>query len=83
MESGGGVVHAGEGDGLAEVFVLGVDGVERGDGGCVPDVGACQVDDDAVGVVGVFELGGEVVAGGEEQFSVDGVAGGRMRRPDQ
>ena len=60
-------------DGLALALVLGGDGVERGDRGRVPDVRRRQVDDDAVGVVGILELGVEVVAGGEEELAGDGV----------
>ena len=63
-------------DGLALALVLGGDGVEGGDGGGVPDVGVGEVDDDVVGVVGVVELGVEVVAGGEEQLAGDPVDGG-------
>ena len=63
-------------DRLVLAVVLGGDGVEGGDSGGVPDVGGGEVDDDVVGVVGVLELGVEVVAGGEEQLAGDPVDGG-------
>ena len=73
MPLGAGVVEPDDLDGLALALVLGGDRVERGDGGGVPDVGVGQVDDDPVGVLGVLELGVEVVAGGEEQLAGDAV----------
>src|SRR4051794_11570014 len=66
---GAGVVEADDLRGLALALVLGGDGVECGDGGGVPNVGVGEVNDDLVGVVGVLELGVQVVAGGEEQFT--------------
>ncbi|MGB7980006.1 MAG: hypothetical protein WCF36_04350 [Candidatus Nanopelagicales bacterium] len=61
---------------LALVVVLGGDGVEGGDGGCVPDVGLGQVDDHVLGVADVVELVDEVVAGGEAQLAEDAVDAG-------
>ena len=72
---GAGVVEADDLHVFAVVVVFLGDGVQRGDGGGVPEVGGVHVDDDVFGVQGVFELGVEVVGGGEEQFAVDHVRG--------
>src|SRR5680860_1805938 len=68
-----GVVEADDLDGLALAAVLGRDRVQGGDGGGVPDVGVGQVDDDVRRGAGIVELVDEVVAGGEEQLTVDGI----------
>src|SRR5690554_4181442 len=70
---GAGLVEAGDGDVLAPGGVLGGDGVQRGHGRGVPDVGAGHVDDHVLGVTGVVELVDEVVGGGPEQLTDHGV----------
>lgn len=73
VEVGTRVVQADDLHVLATLGVLRPDGVQRGDGGGVPDVGGGQVDDDLVGVACVVEPADEVVGGGEEQLAGDGV----------
>src|SRR5699024_8208341 len=70
-----GDVQSSDLDVLAVVAVLLLHRVQRRNGRGVPQVGPGQVDDNVLGVLGVLELGVQIVGGGPEELTVDRVSG--------